>query len=155
MRLYLVQHGDAQPESVSPERELTPRGRSDVERLANHLGARSVRVARVVHSGKTRARQTAEILAERVAPRIAPEVLECINPNDPVAPVAQRAPAWTEDYLLAGHLPFVGRMVALLVTGREEPPLVAFQPGSAACLERDAAGRWVIVWMLRPELLAQ
>ncbi|MBI3373572.1 MAG: phosphohistidine phosphatase SixA [Betaproteobacteria bacterium] len=155
MRLYLVQHGEAQPESVSPERELTPRGRSDVERLASLLGARSVRVARVVHSGKTRARQTAEILAGRVAPRIAPEVLECINPNDPVAPVAERARAWTEDSLLAGHLPFVGRMVALLVTGREEPPLVAFQPGSAVCLERDAAGRWVIVWMLRPELLAQ
>ena len=34
MRAYLVQHGEAHPEEVSPERELTPRGRSDVERVA-------------------------------------------------------------------------------------------------------------------------
>ena len=34
MRVYLVQHGEAHPEEVSPERELTPRGRSDVERVA-------------------------------------------------------------------------------------------------------------------------
>jgi putative transposase len=31
MRAYLVQHGEAHPEEVSPERELTPRGRNDVE----------------------------------------------------------------------------------------------------------------------------
>ena len=154
MRLYLVQHGESQPESVSPERELTPRGRSDVERLASLLGERAVRVARIVHSGKTRARQTAEILAARLAPRIAPETLEDINPNDPVAPVADRVRGRTKDTLLAGHLPFVDRMATLLVTGREEPPVVAFQPGSAACLERDAAGLWVIDWMLRPEPLA-
>jgi len=155
VRIYLVQHGDAQPEAVSAERELTPQGRVDVGRLADFLGARGVRVVRIAHSGKTRAQQTAEILAARLAPQLEPETLAGLNPNDPVAPVAARARGWTEDTLLAGHQPFMGRLATLLVAGREEPPVVAFQPGSIACLERDAAGQWRLAWMLRPELMAE
>lgn len=154
MRLYLVQHGEAQPEAVSAERELTPQGRLDVGRLADLLGARGVRAARVVHSGKTRARQTAEILAARLAPGTAPELLSGLNPNDPVRPVAAQASDWNADILLAGHQPFMGRLATLLVAGREDPALLAFQPGSIACLERNPVAGWEIAWMLRPELLA-
>jgi phosphohistidine phosphatase len=154
MKLYLVQHGEAQPEAVSAERELTPQGRQDVVRIADLLGACGARAARVFHSGKTRARQTAEILAARMAPGVAPEPLEGLNPNDPVRPVAGQARAWNDDTVLAGHLPFMGRLVALLVAGAEQPAVVAFQPGSVVCLGRDPAGSWTILWMLRPELLA-
>lgn len=153
MRVYLVQHGEAQPEEVSLERELTPRGCSDVERAAALLGRCGVRVARVYHSGKTRARQTAELLAERVAPGITPEVLAGINPNDPVGPFAERMRDWSDDTLVAGHMPFMGRLAALLVTGRDQPPVVAFKQGSVACLERDVEGHWAVAWMVRPELL--
>jgi phosphohistidine phosphatase SixA len=73
MRAYLVQHGEAHPEEVSPERELTPRGRSDVERVATLLANGGVRVAKVYHSGKTRARQTAELFARRLAPGVTSE----------------------------------------------------------------------------------
>jgi len=154
MRVYLVQHGEAQPETLSAERELTPRGRSDVERVAALLAGGGVRVAKVYHSGKTRARQTAELLAARLAPGIASEPLGGINPNDPVEPVAERLRGWGEDTLVAGHQPFMGKLVALLIAGRAEPPVVDYRQGSAACLERDAANRWVLAWMVRPELLA-
>lgn len=154
MRVYLVQHGEAHPEEVSAERELTPRGRGDVERVSAMLDRCGVRVANVYHSGKTRARQTAEFLAERLAPGIAPEALSGINPNDPAGPFAEQMQGWSEDTLVAGHMPFVGRLAALLVAGRETPPAVAFRPGSVACLERDAQGRWVVAWMLRPELFS-
>lgn len=155
MRLYLVQHGEAHPEQVSPERELTPGGRADVERIAALLAQSGVRVARVTHSGKTRARQTAEILAASVAPGASPQAAAGMDPNSPVAPIAGQAGGWNEDTLLAGHLPFVNRLAALLLANREDPPVVAFQPGSVACLERDAAGRWTLAWMLRPELLTR
>jgi phosphohistidine phosphatase len=154
MRVYLVQHGEAQPEAVSAERELTPRGRSELERVAALLARGGVRVGRVYHSGKTRARQTAELLAARLAPGIAPETLAGINPNDPVEPAAERLRGWTEDTLVAGHQPFMGKLVALLIAGRAEPPVVDYRPGSVACLERDAGSRWVLAWMVRPELLA-
>jgi phosphohistidine phosphatase len=154
MRVYLVQHGEAHPEEVSPERELTPRGRSDVERIAAVLANGGVQVARVYHSGKTRARQTAELLAGRLAPGVTGEALAGINPNDPVESLADQLRGWSEDALVAGHQPFMGKLVALLIVGRSEPPVVAYQSGSVVCLERDGGGRWVLVWMVRPELLA-
>jgi phosphohistidine phosphatase len=155
MRVYLVQHGEAHAEAVSPERELTPRGRSDVERIAALLADSGVRVAKVCHSGKTRARQTADLLAARLAPGVTSEALAGINPNDPVEPMAERLRGWGEDALVAGHQPFLGKLVALLIAGRSEPPVVAYQPGSVVCLERDAEGRWILVWMVRPELVAR
>src|SRR5215510_9534699 len=154
MRVYLVQHGEAHPEEVSPERELTARGRSDVERVAALLANGGVRVAKVYHSGKTRTRQTAELFAARLAPGVMSEALAGINPNDPVESLADRLRRWREDALVAGHQPFMGELVALLIAGRSEPPVVAYQQGSVACLERDAEGHWVLVWMVRPELLA-
>jgi len=121
MRAYLVQHGEAHPEEVSPERELTPRGRSDVERVAALLAKGGVRVAKVYHSGKTRARQTAELFAARLAPGVTSEALAGINPNDPFESLADRLRGWSEDVLVAGHQPFMGKLVALLVAGRSEP----------------------------------
>jgi phosphohistidine phosphatase len=155
MRVYLVQHGEAHPEEVSAERELTPRGRSDVERLAALLANGGVRVAKVYHSGKTRARQTAELFAARLAPGVMCETLEGIAPNDPVELWAERLRECNEDTLVAGHQPFMGKLVALLVAGRCEPPVVLYQPGSIVCLERVAEGRWALVWMVRPELVAR
>lgn len=155
MRVYLVQHGEAHAEEVSPERELTPRGRSGVERIAALLANGGVRVAKVCHSGKTRARQTAELLAARLAPGVTSEALAGINPNDPVESLADRLRGWREDALVAGHQPFMGKLVALLIAGRSEPPVVAYQQGSVVCLERNAEGRWVLVWMVRPELVAR
>ena len=154
MKLYLVQHGDSLPEEVNPERPLSERGRRDVARLAEFLGRRSIRVRQIYHSGKTRARETAELLAAQVAPGTAVAAISGINPNDPVAPIAERIKGWDDDTLLAGHMPFMGRLAALLLAGKGESIIVAFQPGSAVCLERAVTGTWVMNWMLRPELLA-
>jgi phosphohistidine phosphatase len=155
MRLYLVQHGDAHPEAVSAERELTPRGRADVEGVAALLARSGLRASRVLHSGKTRARQSAEILAASLAPGAAPQAIAGIDPSSPAAPFVEQARGWTGDTLVAGHLPFMNRAAALLLAGREDPPVVSFQPGSIACLERDASGRWTLAWMLRPELVGR
>ena len=154
MKLYLVQHGDSLPKETDPDRSLSKKGRADVTRLAAFLKGR-VRAARVIHSGKTRARQTAELLAAAIAPDQKIDVLSGINPMDPTAPVAEQAQHWNEDTLMVGHLPFMGKLVARLVNGAEEPGIVAYRPGSVACLERSDDGRWTVVWMLRPELLSE
>ena len=153
MKLYLVQHGDSLPEEVNPERPLSERGRRDVARLAEFLGQRGIRVRQIYHSGKTRARETAYLLAAQVAPGTAAASMSGINPNDPVEPVAERIKGWNDDTLLAGHMPFMGRLAALLLAGKSESMVVAFQPGSVVCLERNVTGVWAMNWMLRPELL--
>jgi len=154
VKLYLVQHGDSLPKETDPNRPLSKKGRADVTRLAAFLKGR-VRAARTIHSGKTRARQTTELLAAAIAPGQKIEVLSGIDPMDPTAPVAEQVQHWNEDTLIVGHLPFMCKLVARLVNGAEEPGIVAYQPGSVACLERSDDGRWTVVWMLRPELLSE
>ncbi|OGA47166.1 MAG: phosphohistidine phosphatase SixA [Betaproteobacteria bacterium RIFCSPLOWO2_12_FULL_62_13] len=152
MRLYLVQHGDSLPKEVDPDRPLSPQGRKDVEQLAAFLKGR-VRVARILHSGKTRARQTAELLAAAVAESPAIDTISGIDPLDPPEPLASKLHNWNEDALIVGHQPFMGKLVARLIVGAEEPGIVTFQPGTLVCLERALGARWAVIAMLRPELL--
>ncbi len=153
MTLYLVQHGEALSKEADPDRPLGAAGRSEVERLAGFLDGRGVRVARVLHSGKTRARQTAEILAAALAPGAAVEASDGLAPNDPPAPFAARATAWNEDVLVAGHLPFMARLVSVLLTGDADRPTVAYRPGTVVRLERSEGETCQIAWMLRPEVV--
>jgi phosphohistidine phosphatase len=153
MKLYLLQHGDALLEEVNPERPLSERGLEDVRRLAEFVGKNHIRVKRVYHSGKTRARETADIVAAEMAAGAKIEATTGLNPNDPVEPIAKQINNWQEDSLLVGHMPFMGRMAAYLLSGNSGSQFVAFEPGSMLCLERDESGRWAIAWMLRPELL--
>jgi phosphohistidine phosphatase len=152
MRLYLVQHGDAVPEQLDPERPLSAAGRREVEAVARLLASTGTRVVRVAHSGKLRAQQTAELLATTLAPGMVPEVMTGLNPNDPVEPMVRRIADWTSDVVLVGHLPFMAKLVARLVAGDERKPVTAFVPGTVVCLEQAEAGRWLFSWMVRPEL---
>ncbi|NIR59221.1 MAG: phosphohistidine phosphatase SixA [Gammaproteobacteria bacterium] len=154
MPLYVVQHGDAVPKDVDPDRPLSEQGRTDVARIAAFLATAGVSLQRVVHSGKARARQTAERLAQTLAPAGGVEAREGLGPTEPVEPLAEALRDAGEDLAVVGHMPFVGRLVARFVSGQTEHPVVAFQPGSVVCLEQDEAGRWVIAWMVRPALLA-
>jgi phosphohistidine phosphatase len=152
MRLYLVQHVDAVPERLDPERPLSAAGRREVEAVARLLACAGARVAQVGHSGKLRAQQTAELLATALAPGTVPEAMAGLSPNDPVEPMVRTITDWTSDVMLVGHLPSMGKLVARLVAGEERKPVAAFVPGTVVCLQQDEAGGWVIGWMVRPEL---
>jgi len=153
MRLYLVQHGEALSKDADPERALSGNGQAAVAQLAAFLEAR-VRVSAVVHSGKTRTRQTAELLAAVLAPGLPVEAVSGIKPNDAVEPFMQQITAAGKDALVVGHLPFMAKLVARLVTGSEEHTVAAYQPGSMVCLESENGSAWQIQWMIRPELLS-
>ena len=152
MRLYLVQHGDAVPEQVDPQRPLSAAGRRQVEAIARLLASAGVRPARTAHSGKLRAEQTAELLAMACAPDSVVEAAAGLSPNDPVKPVARMVASLSADTMLVGHLPFMGRLAGRLVTGDEHVDVVAFVPGTVLCLEPAADDRWRVVWMVRPGL---
>jgi phosphohistidine phosphatase len=154
MRIYLTQHGLAVPKDVDPERPLSEQGREDVRRLAEFLGNTGVRVEQILHSGKSRAEQTASRLAETALAAGPPQARPGLSPNDAVEPLAAEIEAWSADTLLVGHLPFLGRLASLLLVSDPDRPMLAFEPGSTACLERDGAGHWALLWMIRPEFLA-
>ena len=152
MRLYLVQHGEALAKDVDPERALSETGQTDVSRLAAFLKGR-VRVSAVMHSGKTRARQSAELLAAALAPGLPVEAVSGIQPKDAVEPFMQLISTAGKDTLVVGHLPFMAKLVARLVSGSEETDIVAYRPGSMVCLHSENGADWQIAWMIRPELL--
>jgi phosphohistidine phosphatase len=153
MKIYLVQHGEAVTKEVDPERPLTEQGKSDVQRIARALKDAGVEVKRVIHSGKLRAQQTAEILAIEIAPKLQLETNDLIKPNDNPVAFDLQIDSWNTDTMVVGHLPFLAKLVSHLVTGDDIQTLVAYQPGSVVCLELIEKDNWQINWMLRPELL--
>ncbi len=155
MKLYLAQHGEAETSEVDPERPLSGQGREDVQAMAALLASSGVRVERVWHSGKLRAQQTALILAGELLTAGKAEPIDGIRPNDPVEAFVADVDVWEQDTLLVGHLPFMARLVSLLLTGNPQRDVVDYQPGSVACLERRDADAWVLAWMIRPDLLAR
>lgn len=154
MKLYLVQHGDAVAKDVDPDRPLSDRGRRDAACVAAFLGIAGVRVSSVLHSGKTRARQTAELFSAAVGTGASAEEVSGIAPLDSPGDFARPLSEWTEDTMVVGHLPFMAKLVSHLIVADEEASIVGFQPGAVTCLEHTEAGRWSLSWMMRPELLA-
>ncbi len=152
MKLYLMQHGDALAKNIDPDRYLSERGQADVGRVASFLTQR-IEISRVVHSGKTRARQTAEFFEHLTVSGKPVEAISGIKPNNSVEVFAQQMADRNEDTLVVGHLPFMARLVTSLVTGSADRPIVSYQPGSIVCLETDEDGHWQVRWMIRPELL--
>jgi phosphohistidine phosphatase len=147
MRLYLVQHGEAAAAAVEAEKTLSPKGLRDARALAEACARNRIEAAEVIHSGKARARQTAELLAEAL--NLPVRSAAGLDPLDPVRPFAD-ACASMRSTVVVGHLPFLERLAALLLAGREDPPVLAFQRGGMACLERrDSA--WCILWTAYPD----
>src|SRR6516225_10683175 len=150
MRVYLVQHGASKSEQEDPQRRLTDRGIGEVRYVANFLRTLKLTVDAVWHSGKARAQQTAELLAEAVGARDHIVQREGLGPKDRVATAKEALEQTTGDVMVVGHLPFLSKLVALLVTGSEENEIVEFRFGSVVCLERRDEGKWKIAWMITP-----
>ena len=153
MKLYLVQHGEACAKEVDPDRPLTDQGKAEIEQLADFLKRADIQVERVIHSGKLRAAQTAERLANAIAAGVELESSGIINPNDNPKAFDWQSDSWDRDTLVVGHLPFMAKLVSHLVIEDESRPITAWQPGSIVCLERENGAHWRINWMIRPELL--
>ncbi len=154
MTIYLVQHAQAKPKEDDPQRPLSDQGLSDIRKVATFLGNRGIQVSRILHSGKLRARQTAETLSEHLHPSGGLSETDGLAPLDDPAVWAGRLADADEDLMLVGHLPHMSKLSALLLTDNAEQPVIRFQMGGVICLERDEEGRWSVAWLVVPEMLA-
>lgn len=152
MRIYLARHGHALSTKEDPNRSLSDTGRKEVSHVADVLEQVGAGVDRLIHSGKPRATQTAEILAQSVMWEVEMETAADMNPSDPVEPWVDKIEEMTEDTMLVGHLPFLSRLASRLVTGSEDPEVARFYSGSVVCLEQSEEGKWAVVTMIRPSL---
>jgi phosphohistidine phosphatase len=153
MRVYLIQHGESKSEEEDPQRRLTDKGIREVEKVADFFRPLKFAVDAVWHSGKARAQQTGELLAEAVGARNRVVQREGLGPKDQVATTKETLEQTGGDVMIVGHLPFLGKLVSLLVTGSEKNEIVEFHFGSVVCIERRDDGKWKVAWMITPTLL--
>ncbi|MDX1660450.1 MAG: phosphohistidine phosphatase SixA [Gemmatimonadota bacterium] len=151
MRAYLMQHGLAKSKAEDPDRPLTDEGRAEVERVAAVAERAGVRVEAVLHSGKTRARQTAELLGARLGPANV-EVIDGVSPMDDPGVVADRLEERAGSAAVVGHLPHLSRLAGLLLTGDADREVVAIRNAGLVCLEREG-GSWRLLWAVTPDVI--
>ncbi len=152
MSLFLVQHGKSLPKDKDPKKGLSEEGAAETKRMAEVANGYEVHVSRITHSGKTRARQTAEIFASALEPEGGVQESSGLSPLDDVTVFADTIDS-TKDVMLVGHLPFMERLTAYLITGSSEKPVFKFQNSGIVCLDTDSAtGSWVIKWTLMPHI---
>lgn len=153
MKLYWVRHGDYVKANVNPEEPLSEKGKNDILRLGNFLFKNKITFSNLYHSGKLRAKETANLLMGCTATVKEIKILPGIKPNDAVPPIADQINQWDQDTMIVGHLPFIGKCISKLLMNNEDKPLIFFEPGTIVCLEKIAHRTWVIHWIIRPDLL--
>src|SRR5690242_2765111 len=153
MFLYLVQHGEAAADEVDPARPLTEKGRNDVRRVARFVAGAHVHAEQILHSGKLRALQAAEILGRMLHPPAGIEETDGLAPLDDPLIFAQRLQGIAADTMVTGHLPHLQRLAGLLFCGTAEKKAVTFAMGGIVALARDEAGNWSLCWMVIPDLV--
>jgi len=142
MRLYLVRHGEAASDKEDSRRPLSAAGRRQVVDLARKAKEAGAAPARILHSGKLRAQQTAEVLGEALEPVEVREIAGLLPEDDP-EPAAELARESDEEVMLVGHLPFMGVLSGLLLGTHLE---VSFSTATMACFERGSG--WKLIWKI-------
>jgi phosphohistidine phosphatase len=152
MNVYLVQHAYAKSEQEDPERPLSEKGWADIRKIADFVFKKgNISVKEIFHSGKTRAKQTAEVLAEKLNSIV--KEADGLKPMDDSSIWAERLTKRKEDIMLVGHLPHLSRLASLLLCQNAEKTLVEFQQGCIVCIGTENFINWSIRWMVTPNLL--
>jgi len=149
MKLYLVQHGEAKSEQEDPKRPLNEQGHTNVSRSAGIAARLSIAPEEILHSGKTRAQETAEILGRKLSKPV--RQANGLAPNDPVDPWKARIEQEERDLMLVGHLPFMEKLASALLTCSPDAGIVKFRMGGVVCLD-NGDGRWRLQWIIWPEM---
>ncbi len=150
MALYLVQHGKNLPKDQDPHKGLSSEGRQEVRRIARVAADYGVNLSEIWHSGKTRAYQTADLIAGILKPEGKIIQMQGLGPLDDVAEFASKLDL-DSDTMVVGHLPFLEKLVTYMVFGTTSPPVFKLQNGGILCLDRyPGTGDPVIKWAIMP-----
>lgn len=154
MKVYLVQHAEAKSKEEDPDRPLSDRGRAEIRTVAAYVAEHAdIEVNQIYHSGKTRARQTAEVLAAALHSADGIDQVDDLSPLAEPSVWAARLAGMTDDAMLVGHLPHLSKLAGLLLCQDETNGVVAFHMGRIVCLSRAESGDWSVRWMVTPEIV--
>jgi len=131
MQLYLMQHGQAVPETENPEQPLSREGVAQIQTSAAAMKRLGIAPDLIVCSPKKRSHQTAALVAEGVNYPYSDIVeSETVKPTaaagDTLFSLAQYRES--KSVLIAGHLPSLVRIASLLLGG-DTPVRLRFENG--------------------------
>jgi phosphohistidine phosphatase len=159
MEVLIVRHAIASQRSAAPgcddrKRPLTEDGRRKMRLAVRGLRSLIAEISWLGTSPLTRARQTAEILAQSYGIEVT-EVAELVPEGDVTRlwPVLRRARGGGLRCMV-GHEPHLSACIGYLVRGvLAEPPLTELKKGGACLLEVERPGLARIVWLNEPRVL--
>src|SRR2546428_2232418 len=142
MRLVIVHHGDAVGPEIDPRRPLSPGGREAVEQLAAYAASRGVKPAVIWHSGKLRAKETAEAFWRACNPFAEFSATRDLQPGDPPEWMRDRLRGESRDIMIAGHFPHLPGLLTAILGGDQSFPL----NGVVALVSEDEGETWTEEW---------
>lgn len=142
MKVYLVRHGEANPDS---ERHLSLKGIGEVTLVAKKILSQKIEVDEIFHSGKHRAKETCEILVNNNFKNQKPNISSDLSPNSDVSIWGTILNDENRNFLLVGHLPFLSDLVYYL-TGQH----IEFRTSEIVCLEKQGPLKWKVCWIIGP-----
>lgn len=154
MKLILVRHGKADLEFTNDnDRELTLRGRMQVERLANWLRHYELVDPQVWHSDKLRAFQTAEIIRDKAGWFCQLRPREELRPGSDVQTILDMIRNEDRDLIIISHMPLLSEVTAALLVNGPEAVFWEFGTGGALVLQREGFRDWIVQGFVRPSML--
>jgi phosphohistidine phosphatase len=126
---------------------LSESGRAASRQLAIAVAARGVRPDAIWHSGKFRARQTAELFLGACNPGAAFSVARGLQPTDPPRVIQDRLETGAQSILLVGHMPHLVRLLRALLGELPDSATIDFPTHGCAALERQG-GTWKELWRM-------
>ena len=141
MIVHLVHHADALGPDVDAQRPLSARGFAQAAAVATLAKNAGVVPVVIWHSGKLRARQTAEAFLTTCAPFARFSAVRGLLPDDPPEWMVQMLSAEPADVMVVGHMPHLARLAHQC-----SPDVAEFPLHGVLSLERREDGTYVEWW---------
>lgn len=144
MDVFLVHHSEAVSPHVDPQQGLSMNGRAQAQGLARLAKDVGVAPSRIWHSGKLRARQTAEAFLLTCSPFAEFKMVRGLSPEDPVDWIVDALEGEDADVMVVGHMPHLSALAARLTRASDALPIHGMvwleRTGPRAYVERWRGG---------------
>jgi phosphohistidine phosphatase len=164
MNLYLLRHGVAAAKGdpafeTDSERPLTKKGAKKFRKAARGIERLGVSFDAILSSPLIRARQTADLLAEALGQESGVDEIPALAPDSsPEQLLAELSSVEGKEHvILVGHEPFLGKLAAFLVNGKNNSDsVIPLKKGGICRIEIEALPSTrpgQIHWLLTPKQL--
>lgn len=156
LQLYLVRHAHALDGENDAARPLSHRGREQVRAMAALLSrGTAFQPAEIWHSPLARAAETASLLARELRSAARLREVPGLEPHDDPAALVPRINGLAIPVAIVGHEPHLSALATLLIDAGDDTPAVVMKKCAILACERTGPrGRWMLRWLVSPELLA-